>query len=301
MNDLQVRLQAFDWLKKQLEIFTDLIPREILLSGFKVDNSRIGLVGPRGIWKPQSMELPISVTSILNGPYPDTYDAKSGIIDYNYFGTNPKHPDNEGLRRMMVEQIPLVYLFNVAKNKYIPIFPAYIVGDNQSTLSFSIMADSLANMPNSNQSDSVEDAKIEYARRAYVTVTSLQRVHQKDFRNKVLTAYRNQCSLCRLRHVELLDAAHIIGDLEEHGDPIVQNGLSLCKIHHAAFDHNIIGVNPDYEVLVCQDVLEEIDGPMLKYGLQSLNKNKLILPAHHKDWPDRERLEKRFASFMKAG
>jgi len=37
MNDLQVRLQAFDWLKKQLEIFTDLIPREILLSGFKVE------------------------------------------------------------------------------------------------------------------------------------------------------------------------------------------------------------------------------------------------------------------------
>ena len=81
MNDLQIRLQAFDWLKKQLEIFGDFLPRVTLLSGFIVENSRIGLVGPRGIWKPRSMELPISVTSILNGPYPDTYDAKSGIID----------------------------------------------------------------------------------------------------------------------------------------------------------------------------------------------------------------------------
>lgn len=301
MNDLQIRLHAFKWLKDQLEVFVDYLPRAILLNGFKLENSRVGLVGPRGIWKPQSMELPISVTSVLNGPYPDTYDVTSGIIDYKYFSNNPHHPDNAGLRRLMEEQIPLVYLFNIAKNKYIPIFPAFIVGDNPSTLSFSIMADSLANMHNSNQSDSVDDPKIEYARRAYVTVTSLQRVHQKDFRNKVLTAYRNQCSLCRLRHVELLDAAHIIGDLEENGDPIVQNGLSLCKIHHAAFDHNIIGVNPDYEVLVRQDVLKEIDGPMLKYGLQSLNKNKLILPSHRKDWPDRERLEKRFASFLKAG
>lgn len=300
MSDLQIRLQAFKWLKDQSEIFVDYLPREILLNGFKLENNRVGLVGPRGIWKPQSMKLPISVTSILNGPYPDTYDTKSGIIDYKYYGTNPHHTDNVGLRRLMEEQIPLVYLFNIAKNKYIPIFPAYIVGDNPSALSFSIMADSVANMPNSNQSDSVDDPKIEYARRAYVTVTSLQRVHQKDFRNKVLTAYRNQCSLCRLRHVELLDAAHIIGDLEEHGDPIVQNGLSLCKIHHAAFDHNIIGVNPDYEVLVRKDVLEEIDGPMLKYGLQSLNKSKLILPAHRRDWPDRERLEKRFTSFVGA-
>jgi len=301
MNDLQVRLHAFEWLKNQLKIFGDFLPRETLLYGFNLDNSRVGLVGPRGIWKPQSMILPISVTSVLNGKYPDTYDASSGIIDYKYFGTNPHHPDNVGLRRLMEEQIPLVYLFNIAKNKYIPIFPAFIVGDNPSTLSFSIMADSQVKIQNSNQSDSVSDPKIEYARRAYITVTTLQRLHQKDFRNKVLTAYKNQCSLCRLRHVELLDAAHIIGDLEDHGDPIVQNGLSLCKIHHAAFDHNILGVNPDYEVLVRQDILEELDGPMLKYGLQSLNKSKLILPSHRRDWPDRERLEKRFASFLKAG
>ena len=229
MNDLQIRLHAFEWLKDQLEIFGDYLSREIILNGFKLEHTRIGLVGPRGIWKPQYMNLPISVTSILNGPYPDTYDAKSGIIDYKYFGTNPYHPDNIGLRKLMEEQIPLVYFYNIVKNKYIPIFPAFIVGDTPSSLSFSIMADSLTNLYKSSQSDIIEDPKVEYARRAYITVTSLQRVHQKDFRYRVLTAYRNQCSLCRLRHIELLDAAHIIGDLEEHGDPIVQNGLSLCK------------------------------------------------------------------------
>lgn len=126
------------------------------------------------------------------------------------------------------------------------------------------------------------------------------RVHQKGFRNKILQAYRNQCALCRLKHVELLDAAHIIGDREDHGDPIVQNGLSLCKIHHAAFDHNIIGINPNYQVVVRQDILEEVDGPMLRYGLQSLNNSRLILPSHRHDWPDRERLEQRFDSFLKA-
>jgi hypothetical protein len=33
------------------------------------------------------------------------------------------------------------------------------------------------------------------------------------------------------------------------------------------FDKNIIGINPDFEIKVRQDILEEIDGPMLKYGL----------------------------------
>jgi putative restriction endonuclease len=80
--------------------------------------------------------------------------------------------------------------------------------------------------------------------------------------------------------------------------PIVQNGLSLCKIHHAAFDKNILGITPDYIIKVREDVLEEIDGPMLKYGLQSLENNKIILPRNKNFWPDRDRLAMRFEQFI---
>jgi putative restriction endonuclease len=117
----------------------------------------------------------------------------------------------------------------------------------------------------------------------------------------VLLAYQTQCTFCRLKHGELLDAAHIISDGEDKGDPVVSNGLSLCKIHHAAFDNNIIGITPDYNVHVREDILEEVDGPMLKYGLQSMHGNRLILPKHKVDFPDRERLEYRYEQFMKAG
>jgi predicted restriction endonuclease len=50
-----------------------------------------------------------------------------------------------------------------------------------------------------------------------------------------------KCAVCSLRHGELLDAAHIIGDGKPDGIPIVPNGLSLCKIHHAAYDTNLLG------------------------------------------------------------
>jgi len=120
------------------------------------------------------------------------------------------------------------------------------------------------------QPERMEDTDTTHWRRAYATINTEVRLHQQGFRFRVLTAYQHQCSLCRLKHPELLDAAHIIGDKEDIGDPIVQNGLSLCKIHHAAFDKNILGINPDYHIHVRNDILHETDGPMLKYGLQAL-------------------------------
>jgi len=103
-------------------------------------------------------------------------------------------------------------------------------------------------------------------------------VHQRAFRTRVLVAYRSQCAFCRLRYVELLDAAHIIPDKDPAGEPLVTNGLSLCKIHHAAFDRHFIGVSPDYEIVVREDLLSEEDGPMLTHGIQGLHQRKLIMP-----------------------
>ncbi|HLF33922.1 MAG TPA: HNH endonuclease signature motif containing protein [Cyclobacteriaceae bacterium] len=300
MDDLNVRLFAFDWLKTQIELLGDILPRKILHDGFIIKDERIGLVGPQGIWKPKAMRLPISITSIIDGPYPDKIDEKSGILHYKYRGTDPGHPDNQGLRELMKRGTPLIYFHNIAKDKYVPMWPVYIVGDIPAELTFSVMADDMGYVINDVQNIVVSDLDKGYQRRAYITATSLIRVHQKGFRERVLKAYRNQCTLCCLKHPELLDAAHIIADSEDLGDPIIQNGLALCKIHHAAFDKYIIGISPDFDVKVRQDILEEVDGPMLKHGLQSLNNNKLILPKQKTEWPDKDRLNVRYNTFLSA-
>jgi putative restriction endonuclease len=294
MTDFDIRLIAFDWLKRQIQIHGDTLPRDLLLKGFNISDTRYGLVGPKGIWKPSNMIFPISITSIYNGPYLDSIDKKSGLLQYRYRGTNPNHSDNAGLREMMKRKIPLIYFHNISENKYLPIWPVYVVADNPGDLTFTIMADDIAYL--SKESDINNEAAD--SRRKYITAITLMRVHQKSFRERVLRAYKNQCTLCKLRHTELLDAAHIIGDREENGEPIIQNGLSLCKIHHAAFDNYIIGITPDFQVKVRKDILEEIDGPMLKFGLQSLNNNKIILPNNKSEWPDRERLKMRYDNFI---
>ena len=296
MDDETIRIAAFDWLKKQTDIYGDSLPRKILEDGFVYFGQIVRLLGPQGIWKPKQMGLPLSITTIMDSQYDDKPDSR-GFLNYRYRGDNPNHRDNAGLREVMRLRKPLVYFFNIFPGKYLASYPVYIIKDNPTTLTFTVAIDDMAYL----HVDRVEDTMAGTERRSYITQAVLYRAHQRQFRERVIAAYRSQCTLCRLKHVELLDAAHIIGDLEEHGDPVVQNGLSLCKIHHAAFDHNIIGINPDYQVIVRQDILDEIDGPMLKYGLQSLNNNTLILPTHKRNWPDRERLEKRYDSFLKAG
>ena len=110
--------------------------------------------------------------------------------------------------------------------------------------------------------------------------TEVQRlINQWAFRERVLRSYRHQCAFCALQHVELLDAAHIIPDSELHGEPIVSNGMSLCRLHHAAFDRLILGVRPDYIIRVRADVLEEEDGPMLRHGLQGLQGQRIVVPG----------------------
>ena len=291
--DHQIRLAAFQWLEKQTTLYEDeVLPRDVLTEGFIYQGKRITLVGPKGIWKPKSMRLPLSMTTISDSPYKDEM-IRDNFINYKYRGTDPYHPDNAGLREAMKNEVPLIYFLAIAKGKYLATWPSYIVGDNIKNLSFTVAVDEARYIAR----EELQDPQEAYARRSYLTSTIKTRLHQRSFREKVLLAYQNQCSLCRLRHRELLDAAHIIPDADELGTPIIQNGLSLCKIHHAAFDNNIIGITPDYIIKIRQDILEEIDGPMLKYGIQALENQRISLPRHKKYWPDRDRLDRRYDKF----
>ena len=65
MTDFQIRLYAFDWLRDQVEFFGGVLPRKVLLEGFSISGNKYGLVGPKGIWKPKGMNLPISINHNL--------------------------------------------------------------------------------------------------------------------------------------------------------------------------------------------------------------------------------------------
>lgn len=296
----QIRLATFNWLKRQVELNGEVISRKVLEAGFDFQGERITLIGPAGIWKPRQFELmPISITTVYKGPYNDVI-SEDGFLSYKYRGTDPNHRDNVGLRLAMKTRTPLIYFVSISPGNYLANFPAYILHDNQTALEFTVALDDQKYLGGSIETDPM-NASLEYYRRKYFTTLVEQRAHQQSFRIRVLAAYHSQCCLCKLNHSELLDAAHIIPDNEPKGDPIVPNGLTLCKIHHSAFDVNIIGISPDYTIHVREDILHEIDGPMLKHGIQELNNRKILLPSSKRDYPDRERLDWRYERFLKVG
>jgi putative restriction endonuclease len=100
--------------------------------------------------------------------------------------------------------------------------------------------------------------------------------------------------------MRLLDAAHIVGDAEETGEPVISNGLSLCSIHHRAFDQDLVGVAPDLRVHVSRRLLDDDDGPMLDV-LKGFHGSAIEAPTKRLWRPDPDRLEIRFARFQSAG
>ncbi len=296
--DDDVRAAAFALVRKLRDLHGGRIPRAALMEGVTLGNERIPIWNyQKGIFKPRAFGrdgAALSIQTSAESPYGDEHDAEAGRIVYKYRGDDPKHPDNVALRQTMALQKPLIYLVAVDPGFYDAVLPVYVASDDPAGLQFTLVADQFA------ATAPTADPVMAAARREYATRAVLQRLHQQQFRRMVLSAYREQCCICRLRHVELLDAAHILPDRHPKGGPVVTNGLGLCKIHHSAYDANIIGIDDQAKVHVRDDILAEKDGPMLKHGLQGVAGTELILPMKPTLRPNPDFLAERFARFIAA-
>lgn len=293
-SDAAVRLRAFDWLAEQTALHGDVLPWSVLKAGFDLQGEHVPLVSRQGIFTSRLCRYPLTILTSVGGPYSDSF-ASNGLILYKYRGTNAFHRDNDGLRRAMLEKVPLIYLHGQVEGRYQPIWPVFIVDDSPATLTFTVAADEARQRAAASDTVAYEDPQI---RRGYVTAMVRRRLHQEAFRERVLRAYQESCALCHLKHRKLLDASHIAPDSSPEGEPVVSNGLALCKLHHAAFDGYFMTVDPDYRVRVRRDLLEEIDGPMLKHGIQELDGQPIEVPRRALLQPSRELLAARMEIFL---
>jgi len=296
-----VRWAAIAWLNEQTEagLGFRLFRSDELRHGFGVDGARIPLVGPQqGIWKPRGMVAALSIRTTFTPPgqtppYEDALGA-DGCLRYKYRGEDPRHSDNRALRSALEAGLPLIWFWGVAEAVYEAIRPVWLIAEEERHHQFVVAVDE------AQRSIDLASATTESGRR-YAEQLTRQRVYRPLFRAQVIAAYRRSCAVCRLDYPSLLDAAYILRDGHPRGDPIVPNGLSLCKIHHAAFDQNLIGIRPDrLTVEVRPDVRRHTDGPMLLHGLQEMHGVKLALPSSRQARPDPVRLEERWQEFLRA-
>lgn len=300
-TDSLIRAAAFEHIRRLTDIREHLAAKD-LAPGFTFEGTRIPLVNPqRGIFKPRQMQYLLSIKTVIprRGArvwYDDQREIHRQIyrgqetIDYAFMGDDPNAADNRWLKEAFENRVPIIYFLGVAPGIYEALFPVFVNEWDPNSLRASIafgVADG----------DTWEPPR-DGAERRYALRTVKERLHQASFREAVIEAYKGRCALSGLPEPRLLDAAHIISDRHERlGQPVVTNGIPLSKLHHAAFDAHLIGIDPDYRLHVSGRLLGQNDGPILE-ALKSLNGSQIHLPRRKEDYPDRDRLAIRYAEFQ---
>lgn len=297
--DHALRLAAHEAARRLAQRFDDLVPLAELRAGFQFDGRRISFGSfQRGIHRPKEMQGPAALTLTTapvvpgkNRPYEDQLDAATRTIIYHYRSGSIDLKDNRALRAAFTEQVPLIYFHGVSPGQYMVVQPVFVTNDDPGAR--------VVTMEVGLPVTDLQDAGIQSApdHRAYAMREVRTRLHQHNFRLNVMRAYRSRCTVCALRETELVQAAHIVDDVDEAGVAAVVNGLALCAIHHLAYDRNLMGIDPEGVVHIGKRVLKERDGPMLREGLQGFHGHSIALPRRMADHPDPERLATRFDRF----
>lgn len=303
MDDLKFRELAFAWLDRQSAGgIRALKGKEIEEFQGHVPEARYRLKHQQGIWKPAAMLATLSVTSGLpdsrHNPYVDRITDK-GLIEYAFTDAPKKQTHNDGLRLACQYGLPIIYFRAVQASLFDVYFPVRVraIDENRRVA----LLDLVGGFGGHGRIDLELGPELEGVKTEYREQLVRKRLHQRDFRSNVMFAYGTRCSVCSLGHAQLLDAAHILGDARG-GSAEVSNGLALCKIHHSAYDANLLGVDQDHRIHIREDILHEAGGPVLEHGFQKRHREMLrVVPERQKFSPNREYLAARFEEFQSAG
>ena len=304
-EELAFRESAFAWIRAQ-QLHKPFFTREDL-SQFSYGGATHRLIGLfTGIWKVTALSdsaIAISTAYVRDGskrPYEDG-EGHDGLQRYKWRGTDPNQSDNRALRRSMERNLPMLWMVGIG---YVPgttqqlfdvRYPVYLIGEEPAEHQFVVALEQDQKIIPSGEPVAVQEIVKRYNERIVKA-----RYHQPLFRARVIHAYEERCAVCRLPFTELLEAAHIRPD-SQGGSTKISNGMSLCKIHHGAYDADIIGISPDYTIHVKDSVLATFDGPTLQHSIKEMDGEALRqIPKETTSKPDRELLAERFEKFQKA-
>lgn len=244
----------------------------------------------KGIWNPSWLLATLSVLTVLDGPYEDK-EIADGLWEYRY-RSGGTEGDNRRLQRAADLEVDVIYFREEQPGHYTPYYPVRIVQNDPVEQRVLLARKDLEKIDWTN-----DDASITASLRSWATREVKIRRHQRKFRELVLAAYETRCAVCQLPIETLLDAAHIDPDSSAEGEPVIDNGLALCKLHHYAYDANVIGVTAGKRIHVAPRILTMTGPTMLQDSLKSFHKRQLVVPATSHLQPAEPRLARRWKEF----
>jgi len=112
---------------------------------------------------------------------------------------------------------------------------------------------------------------------------------QKDFRDRLLAAYRRRCAVTGSMVDAILEAAHIVPHAAKT-DYLTRNGILLRADVHTLFDQNLLAIDSRHRIKVSKllqhSEYRDYDGKVLK-----------VLPDRSEDQPSVNALEQRLRAF----
>ncbi len=274
-------------------------------NGFEVAGNKIHFATKAaGIFKPKELtdDAALSVKQVRpsrrgrDAPYQDK-ELNNGIVSYQLEGTGEETRFNRTLEQAHKKQLPLIFFRGISDGLYEAFYPVYVEDFSYPNHEALLVFDAPSNAAGNLSGNAINETNELVAE--YTFSQRRNRLHQKAFRQRILSAYGLRCALTNLPLVDLLEAAHIISD-SKGGPPSVQNGIAMTTFHHTAFEANLMGIDPDGKIVLNSQVRGTRDGPMFNHGLLELEGRKIRFPTYVGHHPSRDFLALKFDEFLAA-
>ena len=115
------------------------------------------------------------------------------------------------------------------------------------------------------------------------TITHTRYKRDPRFKDIVYEAYGHRCAMCGIQ-LELIEAAHIVPHSHELGTDDISNGLTLCSLHHKAYDRSLIYFDTNFKIIINEkkmDYLEKVGKDSGFRKFQSLGFESIQLPDNY--------------------
>lgn len=121
-----------------------------------------------------------------------------------------------------------------------------------------------------------------------LTINHSRQTRDPNFRIKVYDAYNHKCAMCGIG-LELIEAAHIVPHSNDLGTDEISNGISLCSLHHKAYDRSLIYFDTEFKIHLNENKIEYLEKVGKDSGIHKFTKQlfeEIQLPANRTLYPD---------------
>lgn len=282
----------------------NILPWSVIAEGFLFHGKRVFFASQaEGIFKPSHIidGAALSIKEVRpsrpgrSAPYDDR-DLEDGTVAYRLQRNDPENAANKRLIEAYRQRHPLIFFRGISDALYEVIYPVFVLSVDISSMEAVISLGADNYQLDVGDSPNVEEPLV----RGYSETRGKSRLHQRVFRKRVLLAYGLRCALTGLPFPKLLEAAHIVPDSED-GEASVRNGIAMSYLHHAAYEQDLLGIDPDGIIHLSENLRSTRDGPLFEHGILRLDRQRIRIPDFDGHRPHRDFLAQKFEHFRKGG